>query len=524
MVRALAICAIFVSTGAINARSPDQPVRFTVALLDGWIEARSGSTSPMRVVTDDVFLRRVSLDLIGRPPSAGEVDAFATDGSPDRRERAIDRLLASTEYGAHWANYWSDVIRYRVPQPELTFLDYTLFLRWLAGRLNRNAGWDAIVREILTARGIVKHQPAAMFVGFQQADPVRLAGETARVFLGVQIACAECHDHPFQPWKREQFHGLAAFFARSEAKLPWRDSDGVEVKAKDKGEYRLPDMRDPRKKGAETVPVALQATPLATGLSDAARREALANWMTAPDNPYFAKAYVNRVWARLMGRGFCEPVDIVDSARQPHWPELHRTIAGHFTATGYDAKGLARMIVSSRVYQRVITPENTPKDAPLGTSPQALTGEQVFAALATAIGLPNEAGPQVKHNDAFRFPPPPKGTRDLVCDAFACDPSTDVKNVQRTMPQAMWLMNNAQLSRQIDARPESGTLLARLLAETQDDRAVADALYQRVLARRPSDREIAIVLDHLATVKDRGAAFEDLLWSLVNSAEFTSKR
>jgi hypothetical protein len=517
------VIAACVACSRPAAANEATPVGLTASWLDSQVEAKRGAAPPMSVASDAVFLRRVSLDLIGRPPSLSEVENFAAEHAPDRRDRAIDRLIASPRFGEHWANYWSDVIRHRVPQPELTFLDYTLFRNWLAGRLNHNVGWDAIVRDILTARGKVKDQPAATFVGFQQADPVRLAGESTRIFLGVQLACAECHDHPFQSWKRTQFHSLAAFFVRTEAKLPWRDSDAVEVKAKEKGEYRTPDMIDPRKKGPEVVPVTLDARPAANNLDDAARRAELARWVTAADNPYFAKAYVNRIWARLMGRGFCEPVDVVAEARQPLWPEIHAALANGFVATGHDTKGLVRLVVSSQAYQRVMMDKNAPQDIPFASSPQALTGEQMFAALETAIGLPNQAGSQPKHNNAFRFPPPAKSTRDLVCDAFACDPSIDVKNVQRTMPQAMWLMNNAQLARQIDARPESGTMLARLLAQTQDDRAVIESLYQRVLARRPSQRELELLLDYRAASNVRNAAFEDLLWALLNSTEFTTK-
>ena len=235
--------------------APVPVTRLTPDELDRLIAVERSTKT--QLIDDERFLRRVSLDLIGRQPSPPEMDAFLADTPPGKRARAIDRLLASKEFGRNWADYWSDAVSYHVPQPELTFLNYDLFKGWLADELNDNTGWNEITAKILTAKGKVQDNPAATFVGFHEANPVRLAAETTRIFLGIQIQCAECHDHPYDDWKREQFHQMAAFFVRSSAKLPWNDSGAIVVSSKKTGEYHMPNAADPRKQGTEMAPAFL---------------------------------------------------------------------------------------------------------------------------------------------------------------------------------------------------------------------------------------------------------------------------
>ena len=192
---------------------------------------------------DEVFLRRLTLDLCGRQPTVEELAQFAADQSPQKRSAVIERLLASSDYGRNWANYWSDVIGSRQMEPQLTFHDYTPFKRWLAEELNSDQPWDETVFKMLTAVGKVGDNPAGTFIAFHQANEKLLAGETSRVFLSVQIACAECHDHPFVDMPQETFHGMAAFFVRTEAKIPWNESDLIELKSKDKASTRCPARR-----------------------------------------------------------------------------------------------------------------------------------------------------------------------------------------------------------------------------------------------------------------------------------------
>ena len=266
------------------------------------------SSGPNTPAADGQFLRRASFDLLGRPPKAVEQQEFAADTSPEKYHNLIERLLASDEFGENWANYWCDTIAFRIPPPELTYLNYGP-LQSLAGReaeRRRPLGRDCAGDD--HGQGKIQDHPPATWIGYHQASPTNLAAETSRIFLAQQIGCAECHDHPFDHWKRAEFHGLAAFFARTKSKLSQNDGLGTVVSSADKGEYQMPDMHDPRKPGTELQPTLLSGS-IAGGKKDSARRRELAEWVTAPNNPWFAKAYTNRIWSRLMGRGFYEPVD-----------------------------------------------------------------------------------------------------------------------------------------------------------------------------------------------------------------------
>jgi hypothetical protein len=508
-----------------TAKPPVAPPRaITSAELDALVAGARSASAATEPQAEEDFLRRVCFDLVGRQPTPAEQRQFAREASATKRRDLVERLLSSEEFGSNWANYWSDTIAYRVPPPELTYLDYRPLKAWLAAGLNSGAGWDEIVRELITAKGKVADVPAATFVGYHQANPTNLAAETSRIFLGQQILCAQCHDHPFDHWKRSEFHALAAFFARAKAKLPWNDGPGTVVSALDKGEHLMPDMEDPRKPGSKMKPAFLihEASDPRIGKDDAQRRSRLAEWVTSPANPWFAKAYTNRVWARLMGRGFFEPVDNLGDSQQPMWPQVHDALAVHFAATGYDIKDLFRLIANTDAYAAGVRTDAVEK--PSDKPPLRMRGDEIFAALVLGLELPNVTPKAVAPTAAVRFPPPPASTRDQVNLAFGNDPSLPAVDAPRTMAQALWMMNNEQLQKQINAAAGSGTMLARLLNEESDDSAACEKLYARVLARKPTADEVRIAREHVQSLGDRRTAFEDLLWSLFHSAEFTTRR
>jgi hypothetical protein len=530
--RPTVLAAALLSAASLTAADPrptDPKVRsgtrLTPDALDALLAKELPEAAKSPAASDELFLRRASLDLVGRPPTPAELDALQADTSAGRRAAAVDRLLASEEFGRNWANYWSDAISHRVPPPELTFLSYKEFKGWLAAGLNADRPWDAVTRDVLTAEGTVKDNPPAAFVGFHRGNPTKLAAETARVFLGVQLQCAECHNHKTDHWKRPQFHGLAAFFVRAEGKLgSGQNSAATAVKDKGKGEYTMPSAKDAKAKGTVMAPTFLTGVALKEGATDAERRGFLAKAVTAPDNPWFAEAFANRVWGRLMGRGFYEPVDDMTDSRKHALPAVHAALADHFAA-GFGVKDFFRLVVNTQAYQREKLPGAFLADrAESSAQAEKLRGDEVFDSLAAALGLPNTTPPAAKATGAVRFPPPPKSTRDLVCDQFGFDPSYAPEELTRTLGQAMFLMNNAQVQAQIDADPKSGTRLAKLLAAVPDDTAAAVALFRQVLGRRPTEKELGVVLDHVREVGRRGPAFEDVLWGLVNSAEFTTRR
>jgi len=507
---------------------PAKPLaRLTSQQLDQLLEKHVGGIDTAILIDDEAFLRRLTLDLIGRQPTMPEMTEFlaaskaATSGrgSLDHRAAVVEKLLAAPEFGANWANYWSDVISYRTPSPELTFLNYTPFKVWLAEQFNQNKGWDETTYQVITAIGKVADNPAATYIGFHGGDKSRLAAETTRVFLSTQIQCAECHDHKFVDIPQETFHHIAAFFVRASAKLPWNDSSQIVVSSKPSGEHKM------EGKGADMKPIAFDQREVDLGKSDVARRAELADWIVGPENPWFAKAFVNRVWARMMGRGFCEPVDEIGELGDRVLPEVHTALADHFVASQHDVKEVFRAIALSKSYQREIRDADKSPSKPFVAIPAGrLRGDEVFDSLQAAIALPNFTPKQGEASGAFRFPPPPKSTRDLVNEAFGFDPSAEQSNVARTMQQAMLLMNNKQVQAQINADPASGTMLAKLLAEQKDDESAIRHLYQQVLARKATTQEVALAQDHLKSVANRGAGFEDLLWGMINSAEFLSRR
>lgn len=497
----------------------NKPERLTPGQADRLLAKELGRDAISVEISDEAFLRRVTLDLVGRQPTVAEAEDFAASQDPDKRERVTDKLLASEQFASNWGSYVSDIISYRTPQPELTFLNYRPFQEWLAKQIRSSKGWDEITYEILTASGKVGDNPAATYVGFHQGDKSRLAAETTRVFLATQIQCAECHDHKFVDMPQETFHHVAAFFVRVDAKLPHNDSNQIVVSSRPAGEHKMPEGKE------EMKPMAFSSKQGELGQADMTRRVLLANWIVAPENPWFAKAMTNRIWARTMGRGFCEPVDEIGELGDRIAPDLHAAVAAHFVASQYDLRDFFRLVTSTAAYQRAIRDASKDEVRPFEVVGSGrLRGEEVFESLATGIDLPNYTPPPEKPNDVVRFPPPPKSTRDLVNEAFGFDPSAEMSNVVRTMQQAMFLMNNEQIQRQIDARPESGTMLAKLLQAEANDDVVTQHLYQSVLARKPTAAELAVAKEHRLAVGDRNAAFEDLLWSLINGAEFVSRR
>ena len=499
--------------------SESDQVSFTSNQLDQLIEKEARVEKTTDLIDDEQFLRRATLDVIGRLPSEEETMQFAQDDSPDKRSKLIDRLLDSPNYGTNWANYWSDVFSYRIPQPQLTFLNYDTPKQWIAEELNAGQGWDAIAYQILTGSGKVADEPAAFFVGFHQADTSRLASETTRVFLGTQIECAECHDHPFVDIPQERFHQMAAFFVRTKAELPWNDSNQIEVSSKTSGEHKMPES------GKEMMPAVFEGDELAKGISDIDRRTNLSRWITARDNKMFAKAFVNRVWDRLMDEALCDPIDdISDESGYSSFPELHNAVGDYFISVDYDAKALIRLMMNTKTYQRDLNRDGAALGLLSAATPKKLRGDEIFDSLAVSIQLQNVKGEPGKASETVRFPPPPKSTRDLINEAFGYDPSLGKDFRPQTMQQAMYLMNNKQLQAEVNAKKDSETKLAEILKNSKDDNQAIERLFVNILARQPTESDMRISLDFIASTENRNEAFEDLLWSLLNSAEFTTRR
>jgi hypothetical protein len=491
-------------------------------------ELEKAKIKPAPLTTDEQFLRRVWLDLTGRLPMPADVQEFLSDTEPNKRARMIDKLLETDDYARHWALYWREVISSRITDFRGRILQRH-FETWLAGQLRANKGWGQITREILTAGGKVsfadpdKNGEAYFLASRLGADAAtEQAAETSRIFLGIQIQCAQCHDHPSDVWKRQQFHEFAAFFARLRA-LPFRDAGklgGMQLVSTSFGEHKMPDKKDP-KQTIVIQPRFIDGYAPGNRLSDLERRRSLAAAITAKDNPWFAAAYVNRMWGELMGQSFYQPVDDLGPQKEAIMPDVLVRVAGAFRGSDYDIKKLFRAILNSQTYQRQIRPGESADEHLLFAAGYArrMGANSLWQALEDTLG---KMGPPA----AVRRPAGPfarfQGLEALFKDEFQFDPSTRPEEVEGSVSQALLMMNNPIINNKIKA---NGTnLLARILKSYSTDDDALRVLYLRTLARRPTDRELSRCRDHIRSAGVRADAFEDILWALLNSTEFQTKR
>jgi hypothetical protein len=517
-----------VGTPQVDSKAVDELVAKT-------LEAEK--VAPAKTVGDEEFIRRVTLDVLGKLPTPAEVQSFIREKDSKKREKLIERLLGSSDYATNWARYWRDVIKYRATDERLQIVNYPKLEEWLAEQFRENRPWDVIAGEMISATGNNNENGAAVFASAHMGTAVEFAGEVSRVFLGVQIQCAQCHDHPTDSWKREQFHEFAAFFAgvnvRPNRRGPMPEPGGTVV-ARPRVRYTMPDLEDP----AKSIPVepkfflASSESPVPANLSVEQRRLLAASYVTGQDNPWFAKAFVNRIWYALVGEGFYNPVDDLGPQRQPHAPEVLDAIAGGFAESGYDIQWLFRTILGTRTYQRQFRPVATAA----GKTPFAancasrLRSDQIIDSLAQALDMEVVeggnlravlAGNRANRPNAPRGGGPPRLPRLLINATFGVDPSTPNEEVLGTIPQALYLMNSPEVNRAISAR---GGVVDKILQEFPDNRAAAEAAYLKILSRRPTRDELETIARYFSQSTNRREAFEDLVWALVNSTEFISRK
>lgn len=495
------------------------------------------------IVDDKVFLRRAHLDLVGSIPTREEVLAFAVDDHPKKRERLVRELLERPAFGQTQARYWRDVILSRRLEDRAMIAAGALEAD-LAQWVNGGRGWDEIATEFITATGSVREEGAAALVMAQDGRTEEIAAEVSRVFLGVQIQCAQCHDHPWDEWKREDFHELAAFFPRvgvrqvRDQRPPdfqvvvndrrdrprFRNRDNANRRGSP--EHYMQDLERPDQPGERIDPeFFLTGFSQPVGTPDAERRAALAKEFT--QNEWFATALVNRVWSELVGEGFYEPVDDLGPLREPSAPRAVERLSGAFAKSGYDLKWLYQTVMATDAYQRESRPRRAPDEPPFRASvAQPLRGDQLFDAILTTLDVDEENLQGLVRQNRQRFARQ-YGPRFVFNLAFGYDPSDPRDTVSATIPQALARMNTPQLNAAVLARGD--TMLARSLArhpreEKGADQAIVEELYLSALSRKPTDQELQTALAYRDEAPYRKAAFEDLLWALLNSAEFSHRR
>lgn len=503
---------------AQTASKPAEVARRIDQLL---VKDKTGQPLP-ELCDDATFLRRANMDLTGKAPDAA--DAFLKDTSPNKRARLVERLLKTDAYAVNWGRYWRDVLTYHTPASG-NYLRWEFFDRWMIDQVRQNRKWGEIVTAMLTAEGPNDECAPVNFLTSHFGNTVEIAATTSRVFLGVQLQCAQCHDAKSDPWKREQFHELVAFFGRAKI-IQHKDVDGrgtpYAIEGRGDGQYFMTHKKDPSRL-IEMTPRFLTGEAISKEMPDAERREALARMITSPSNPWFAKAYVNRMWSMLMGWGFYPTVNDLGTNATPRHGDTLALLAKEWTATGYDMAWLFRTITATEAYQRRLQPRPDSESTALAVCPQRMRPEQIFEALTKTLGFD-------EHNKSIPAPAPSTapavarftGLRNMVYQAFKVDPSLPPDEVQGTIPQALLMMNSALVNTYIAAT--GPTFLAETLKRNPKDDEVVAALYERTLSRRPRAEELATCRRYLAKVNNRQEAFEDIFWSLVNSTEFLTKR
>lgn len=471
---------------------------------------------PSNLCTDVEFLRRSTLDTVGRLPTPDEVREFLGDPAPDKRSRWITRLLDHPAYGDYWANKWADLLR---PNPDRVGVKSVFTLdQWLREQFRDNRPYDAFVRDLLQAEGS-NHRNGPAVVYRDRREPAELTTMFSQLFLGTRMECAKCHHHPNEKWGQEDFYQLAAFFGPVKQKgagLSPPISAGIEsFYYAAGGEVRHPVT------GVVMTPRPPDGPDLGAGSGDP--RDRLAGWLLDPKNPFFAKAAVNRVWANFFGRGLVHPVDDFRTSNPCVHPELLDALAADFAAHGYDFKHLIRVILESRLYQLSSAPNETNLTDTRRFSRgyrRRLPAEVLMDAVRDVTGVSDTLAAMPEGSRAMQAWNYKIGSHFL--DAFGRPNSSSdcpcERDLQLSVVQSLHLMNSQSVQSKL-SDPKG-----RVRQLTSGDRPapeIVSALYLAALGRDPSASELSIALKAFeAPGATRETASEDLLWALLNSPEF----
>jgi hypothetical protein len=475
------------------------------------------SLPPSGLCSDDEFIRRAYLDVCGILPKAAEVRAFLADRDAKKREKLIDALLARPEYADYWTLKWSDVLR--STRKTIQIKGTHVFQKWLRHHFKSDDGFDAVVRELLTASGSTFVNAPANYYRVAR-DPQNLAETTAQLFFGIRMQCAKCHNHPFERWTQDDYYSFSAFFARVRQKRDPRQPGppptkiGAEIiytlRAGEVVQPRTGKVMAPKFLGGAVAPEARD------------RRVVLAKWLTSADNPFFAKSTVNRIWYHLMGKGIVDPVDDFRDSNPSANDELLEALAKDFAGHHFRFKHLIRTIMTSRTYQLSAQANNFNKDDSKYFShavTKLLPAEPLLDALCTALAVPEKfpglplgtravqlPDGDINHPFLKTFGQP---ARELACE---CERESD-----SNLAQALQLINGPTVNEKLrNPNNRIGKLLARKVA----DSVILDELYLATLSRPPSAEDIKVSLEYVHKAADKRKAWEDVHWALLNCKEF----
>ncbi len=466
--------------------------------------------TPSAVCSDEAYLRRVYLDVIGTLPTVEEYNRFMNDKSPAKREKVVDELLGRKEFAELWVLKWAELLQIR-SSIYVSYKATLLYYNWLQDKIARNVPTNEWVQELLGASGGTFKNPPTNYYQ-NETDILKVSENVAQVFMGMRIQCSQCHNHPFDRWTMDDYYGFEAFFCqigRKQADDPREivvfNSGGGEVSHPVRG-----GVMKPKFLGGETPDVAGKD-----------RRVVLAKWLASPENPYFATNLANMVWGQFFGIGIIDPVDDVRISNPASNPELLAELGKRFTAYNYDFKKLVRDICTSQTYQRAPEPtadnegdtrnftraaiRRIKAETFLDCISQVTETKNKFPGLPLGARAVQIADGQVSTYFLSTFG---RATRESVC-------SCEVK-LEPTLSQSLHLLNGDTTTQRI----ASGNLIGRRLAEKKSAQEILEELYVRCLSRKPTDKEKGRLETLLASEPDKKKALDDAFWALLNSREF----
>ena len=469
---------------------------------------------PSPVCDDATFIRRVTIDIAGRLPTLEEVQQFLADKDPHKRDKLIDRLLDSPDYADYFANKWAAVLRIK-REANVTVRSNYAFREWIRQSLLENKPYDQFVREIIAASGEVgQHPPVTWYRHVRQIN--EQVEDVAQLFLGLRIQCARCHHHPFEKWSQQDYYGMAAFFSRVGRK-PGRFPNEERIFHR-----RGTASATNPKTGRPVPPTGLDAEP-ANVPPEQDPRHALVDWMTAPDNPFFARALANRYWKHFLGRGIVEPEDDMRVTNPPSNPELLDALAQYFVKSGYDLKALIRTICQSTTYQLSAIPNQYNKQDKQNYSryyPKRLHAEVLLDAIDQLTGVKTRFGGLPQEVRAVQLPD--SGVNNYFLTVFGRPQGDSACECERSseanLAQSLHLLNSSEINSKITS---GNSLARRLAADKRPDAEKVKELYLRAYARYPSQEELEVALQYIEKHKNqKHVAYEDILWTLINTKEF----
>jgi len=501
---------------------PDEQFKYRSPPLNNFVDKsvfahqRDLQILPAELATDEVFLRRAFLDTIGTVPTAEEATAFLDSKEPDKRGKLIDHLLQRDEFAAFWAMKWADVMR--GSDVTISKRGVHSFHRYLVDRFQHDRPFDEFARETLTSLGNTLNRPAANFHRVART-PEDAAEAMSQLFLGVRIGCAKCHNHPFEAITQGDYYGFAAYFSRVKFK-------GQQFMRDDEIVYldRRTEVRHPVT-GKNVKPVAFGESP-GELTPDDDRREKLVEWLLKPDNPYFARSIVNRLWFHLIGKGIVDPVDDFRDTNPPSNAELLDPLAAEFVANGFRIKPVLTVILNSSTYQLSAKPvkQQSPKAAASDryfahAQIQMLQAEQILDAISAVTGIPERfpgfppgtraialASGTVDHSFLMAFSKP---VRDATCEC-ARDP-------EPSLSQVIQMLNNPSIVSNIKS-PEARISKWLVAGKTADE--IVELIYLTTVSRRATPQEQTLITQHLKALPDVQTGLFDLQFALLNSNEF----